>query len=306
MLDSRPRGPISQKKTSRKRKPFQSLKNVIKSARMKTLRPRKTISKGQALTPKSIRKTAKKKEIPKDDDYETDILNYLREKEKRQQLADDVPEKTAVSAENRRRLVDWMILVGQHMEQETLELAVAVVDRSLGVVQNVRDELQTVGVAAIFLARKYEEVDFAPEDIMDLCTHIGRAEILAMEARILCRLRFSLGFVLPSHFLKHLQLSPAVSELAVFLSNVAIYSALPMSSSHKASTALYLSSLLLDTPVEQKESPENVLLLTKAVLAVHRSERNLAVRKAYQKSGGMTDAMVGQLEKIAGDPKEHI
>ena len=67
-----------------------------------------------------------------------------------------------------------------------------------------RNKLQLVGVAAMLVAAKYEEI-YAPE-VKDFVYITDRAytekEILKMEIKILSILQFDLGRPLPLHFLR--------------------------------------------------------------------------------------------------------
>merc|ERR1712029_1314543 len=94
------------------------------------------------------------------------------------------------------------------MGQETLYTTIAIIDRYLQVEipRNVvsRSKLQLVGVAAMLIAAKYEEI-YAPE-VKDFVYITDRAytekEILKMEIKILSTLSFDLGRPLPLHFLR--------------------------------------------------------------------------------------------------------
>ena len=79
----------------------------------------------------------------------------------------------------------------------------------------VRQELQLVGLTAMFIASKFEEM-FAPE-IHDFVFMSDKAytkdDILEMEYRILKALDFNLGRPLPLHFLRrYTKVATAVSD----------------------------------------------------------------------------------------------
>ena len=107
-------------------------------------------------------------------------------------------------------LIDWLIGVHLqfHLLQETLYTTVAIIDRYLQVEIGrgsvTRNKLQLVGVAAMLVAAKYEEI-YAPE-VKDFVYITDRAyterEILKMEIKILSVLNFDLGRPLPLHFLR--------------------------------------------------------------------------------------------------------
>ncbi|PXF46099.1 Cyclin-B2-3 [Gracilariopsis chorda] len=99
-----------------------------------------------------------------------------------------------ITVRMRAILVDWLVDVHQkfNLKPETLHLTVNIIDRFLEVTQVVRRKLQLVGVTAMFIASKYEEI-FAPM-VADFVYISDKAytkdEILSMEAFILNALNF--------------------------------------------------------------------------------------------------------------------
>merc|ERR1740129_1751534 len=142
-------------------------------------------------------------------EYVNDIYSYLRHVENVQNVeADYLAGQTELLPKMRAVLIDW--LVGVHLQfhllQETLYTTVAILDRFLQVEVGAisRNKLQLVGVAAMLVAAKYEEI-YAPE-VKDFVYITDRAytekEILRMEIRILSVLNFNLGRPLPLHVLR--------------------------------------------------------------------------------------------------------
>lgn len=91
-------------------------------------------------------------------------------------------------------LVDWLVDVHQKfkLSPETLHLTVNIIDRFLAVTQVKRRKLQLVGVTAMLIASKYEEI-YAPEtaDFVYISDKAyDRDEILHMEAVMLNVLKF--------------------------------------------------------------------------------------------------------------------
>ena len=81
-------------------------------------------------------------------------------------------------------LIDWLIEVHDKFElmEETLYLTINVIDRFLAVHQIVRKKLQLVGVTALLLACKYEEVSVPVVDDLILISDKAytRREVLDM------------------------------------------------------------------------------------------------------------------------------
>ena len=86
-----------------------------------------------------------------------------------------------------------------------------------------RNKLQLVGVAAMLVAAKYEEI-YAPE-VKDFVYITDRAytekEILKMEIKILSALNFDLGRPLPLHFLRRASKAGNVEAITHTLSKYA-------------------------------------------------------------------------------------
>jgi len=142
-------------------------------------------------------------------EYVHDIYNYLRHLERVQCVhADYLAGQSVILPKMRAVLVDWMIGVHSQFRllAETMYTAVAILDRFVQKEVNsvTRTNLQLVGVAAMLVASKYEEI-YAPE-VKDFVYITDKAytekEILRMELRILHVLEFDLGRPLPLHFLR--------------------------------------------------------------------------------------------------------
>ncbi|XP_015607606.1 G2/mitotic-specific cyclin-B [Cephus cinctus] len=139
--------------------------------------------------------------------YSNNIYAYLRTLEKQFPVEKDFLAGQEVSPKMRGVLIDWLVDVHQqfHLMQETLYLTVAIIDRFLQSYRSIdRKRLQLVGVAAMFIASKYEEM-YSP-DISDFVyitdNAYTKAEILQMEILIIRTLDYSLGRPLPLHFLR--------------------------------------------------------------------------------------------------------
>ncbi|XP_077174089.1 G2/mitotic-specific cyclin-B2 isoform X2 [Paroedura picta] len=139
-------------------------------------------------------------------DYVKDIYCYLRKLELQQCVCPSYLDGTELNGRMRATLVDWLVQVHArfHLLQETLYMCIGIMDRYLQVQAVSRKELQLVGVTALLLASKYEEI-YAPR-IADFVYITDRAytaaQIRVMECKILKELGFVLGRPLPIHFLR--------------------------------------------------------------------------------------------------------
>lgn len=110
--------------------------------------------------------------------------------------------QTDINEKMRAILVDWLIDVHQKFElsPETLYLTISIIDRFLAVKNVPRRELQLLGMGAMLIASKYEEI-WAPE-VNDLVCISDRAyshqQVLLMEKAILGKLEWTL--TVPTHY----------------------------------------------------------------------------------------------------------
>ncbi|XP_032681818.1 G2/mitotic-specific cyclin-B-like [Odontomachus brunneus] len=139
--------------------------------------------------------------------YTNEIHEYLRGLENKYPIERKFLTGQEVTPKMRSVLVDWLVDVHQQfrMMQETLYLTVAIIDRFLQAYRTIdRKRLQLVGVTAMFIASKYEEM-YSP-DISDFVYITDQAytksDILKMEMVIVKHLNFSFGRPLPLHFLR--------------------------------------------------------------------------------------------------------
>ncbi|XP_023220098.1 G2/mitotic-specific cyclin-B-like [Centruroides sculpturatus] len=189
--------------------------------------------------------------------YVNDIYKYLRELEIQYPIrVSHLNKQTEITGKMRGVLIDWLVQVHVRFQllQETLYLTVAVIDRFLQECEVKRNKLQLVGVTAMFIASKYEEM-YSPE-VSDFVYITDKAykkeEILKMECLMLKKLNFSLGRPLPLHFLRRNSKAGDVDAtthtLAKYLMETTIveYDLAHYSPSHVAAASLYLSMKLLD------------------------------------------------------------
>lgn len=154
-------------------------------------------------------------------------------------------------------LVDWLIEVHTRFRllPETLFLAVNIVDRFLSSKVVPLDKFQLVGITAMFIASKYEEV---------LSPHIGNFvhvaddrftvdEVLAAERYTLSALKYDLSYPNPMNFLRRISKADnydiQTRTIGKYLMEISLldhrFMAYPQS--HIAAAAMYLSRLIFDS-----------------------------------------------------------
>jgi hypothetical protein len=190
-------------------------------------------------------------------EYANDIFEYLRDLEVK-----TIPNPNYMSHQDdlewkmRGILVDWLIEVHTrfHLLPETLFLAVNIIDRFLSekVVPLVR--LQLVGITAMFIASKYEEV-LSPhvENFKRIADdEYEEAEILSAERFVLTTLDYDLSYPNPMNFLRRVSKADNYDyqsrSVGKYLMEISLldYRFMPYRPSHIAAAAMFLARLMLD------------------------------------------------------------
>jgi G2/mitotic-specific cyclin-B2 len=141
-------------------------------------------------------------------EYVNDIYNYMFKLETIFTIGNNFLDgQRDVTPKMRTVLLDWINEVHHQfsLETETYYMTVSMIDRYLQVERNVsRKYLQLVGVTALFMASKYEEL--MPPEITDFVyvtdDTYTKEQILSMEMRIFQKLKFNLSKPLPIHFFR--------------------------------------------------------------------------------------------------------
>jgi hypothetical protein len=190
-------------------------------------------------------------------EYVHDIFGYLKELEiSTAPNADYMSTQEDLEWKMRGILVDWLIEVHTrfHLLPETLFLAVNIIDRFLSnkVVQ--LDRLQLVGVTAMFIASKYEEV---------LSPHVANfrhvaddgfteAEILSAERYVLSTLNYDLSYPNPMNFLRRISKADdydiQTRTLGKYLMEISLldYRFMNYLPSHIAAASMFLARMILE------------------------------------------------------------
>ncbi|KAI3993962.1 hypothetical protein MKX01_002975 [Papaver californicum] len=138
-------------------------------------------------------------------EYVDDLYKFYKLTESSSQVHDYMHLQDQINGHMRMILVDWLIEVHNKFEltPETLYLTIHIADRYLAMNLVLRRELQLVGISAMLIASKYEEI-WAPEVNDFVCISdkaYNREQILAMEKSILGKLGWTLTVPTPYHFL---------------------------------------------------------------------------------------------------------
>ncbi|KAF8026402.1 hypothetical protein BT93_F3018 [Corymbia citriodora subsp. variegata] len=138
-------------------------------------------------------------------EYIDDIYKFYKLTEDDGQVHDYMDNQLEINVKMRTILIDWLIEVHRKFElmPETLYLAINIVDRYLSMKVVRKRELQLVGISAMLIASKYEEI-WAPEvnDFVFISDNAYvREQVLVMEKSILEKLEWYLTVPTPYVFL---------------------------------------------------------------------------------------------------------
>ncbi|CAN7052856.1 hypothetical protein BRARA_G02190 [Brassica rapa] len=190
-------------------------------------------------------------------EYINDIYDFYKNNECRSCVPPNYMENQPdINERMRGILVDWLIEVHYKFElmEETLYLTINLIDRFLAVTQHVpRKKLQLVGVTAMLLACKYEEVSVPVVDDLIVISDKAytRREVLDMEKLMANTLQFN--FCLPTpyvfirRFLKAAQSDKKVELLSFFIIELCLveYEMLQYAPSQLAASAIYTAQSTL-------------------------------------------------------------
>ena len=198
-------------------------------------------------------------EIPKNtnpqnvDEYFDDICQELSKYEEKYLVNPEYMSKQSdINSKMRAILIDWLIDV--HLKYklvpQTMYIAVNLIDRFLEKNDIKRSKLQLVGVTAMFIACKYEEI--YPPDLKDFVYITDgayiKSDVLKMENKMLSSLNFDLTFPtqwnLFENFNKKLNLDEKTFKLAWFLIELCLinYNILKYKMSQIAASAILIAS----------------------------------------------------------------
>ena len=149
-------------------------------------------------------------QIPKD--YLNIIYyNLLLEEDKGIKPAPDytyLTRQTEINEKMRSILVDWLIDV--HFKfgftDETLFMTISIIDRYLSICQITRTNFQLLGITALMIACKHEEIDLPKIDDFIYITDNAyvKSEVVKMEEDVLSKLNFAFLYPSPIKFYEYL------------------------------------------------------------------------------------------------------
>ncbi|KAE9597904.1 putative cyclin [Lupinus albus] len=183
-------------------------------------------------------------------EYIKDLHSYYRRVESISRVSPNyMAQQFDVNEKMRAILIEWLIEVHDKLDlvQETLFLTINLIDRFLEKQTLVRKKLQLVGMVALLLACKYEEVSVpAVGDFVGLSDNAySRKEVLEMERLMLNTLQFNMSvptaYVFTRRFLKAAEADKRLELLAFFLIELSLleYEMLKFSPSMQAAAAVY-------------------------------------------------------------------
>jgi len=159
-------------------------------------------------------------------EYSEDILAYLLKIERKFRVDYTYMQRQPeVNSKMRSILVDWMIEVSDEykLHEETLFLAITLIDRFLSSMSIARQSFQLLGTTALFISSKYEEI--YPPDINEFVyitdDSYTKYQVLNMEKVLLKALSFDVSSPTSHYFLQkylcNLELPENVKAMAQYL-----------------------------------------------------------------------------------------
>ncbi|CAL5015431.1 unnamed protein product [Urochloa decumbens] len=190
-------------------------------------------------------------------EYVEELYKFYRENESKSCVEPDyMSSQQDINAKMRAILIDWLIEVHYKFElmDETLFLTVNIIDRFLEKQVIPRKKLQLVGVTAMLLACKYEEVSVPVVDDLVLISDRAytKGQILEMEKFILNTLQFNMSvptsYVFMRRFLKAADSDKQLEQVSFFMLELCLveYQMLKYQPSLLAAAAVYTAQCAIN------------------------------------------------------------
>lgn len=192
-------------------------------------------------------------------EYVQGIISLLLKDEKKHLPgANYMDGQREINSKMRAILMDWLVEVHSkyRLRPETLYLTASTIDRYLTKVPVLRKRLQLVGVVAMFIAAKFEEINPPGVNDYEYITDNAytKEEILNMECQMLTTLNFQIVVPTVAHFMERLQQINCCDiphkELVNCLAELALLEIhmIRLTPSFLVSAAILLSNELLGKP----------------------------------------------------------
>ncbi|GER49720.1 cyclin [Striga asiatica] len=236
-------------------------------------------------------------------EYIDDIHDYYLKTERTSCVPPNyMAHQSDINERMRGILIDWLIEVHYKFElmDETLYLMVNIIDRFLAVKTVLRKKLQLVGVTAMLLACKYEEVSVPIVDDLIFISDKAycRQEILDMEKLMINTLQFNLSLPTPypfiRRFLKAAQSDKKLEMLSFFITELCLvsYEMLKFPPSLLAAAAVFTAQCTLNGRKQWSKtcvsytsySQDQLMECAKLMVDLHRkagTEKLTGVHKKY-------------------------
>ncbi|KAI5640500.1 G2/mitotic-specific cyclin-B [Phthorimaea operculella] len=236
--------------------------------------------------------------------------------------------QAVITGKMRATLMDWLVEVQRQFSLvlETFQLTVGIIDRYLQIVPNVqRDRLQLIGVTAMYIASKYEEI-YAP-DVGDFvyvtASAYTKADVFQCEREMLQKLNFCLAKPIPLSFLRRfVKAAHGTSKqhhLAKYLVDLCLveYSMAHYYPSELAAAAICLSQhLSLNKPFEDVWTPtlayysgytlEHIRPIIRKIAKIVGNVENSKCQAVYNKYTDISLARVALSSSLKGDAIRQI
>lgn len=199
--------------------------------------------------------------------YVNEIMDHLRETEEKfaPKFGAMLKVQTDVNEKMRAILMDWLIDVHLKFKllPETFYLTVNIIDRYLGSAPVARQKLQLVGVAAMLIASKYEEI--YPPEVKDFVYVTDRAysreDILDIEGKIIASLNFNFTAPSPFRFLERYSRVAGFDEKSFHLARYLLeLSATEYKMMKYTPSTLACSAIYLVNKIQKKEGWTDLLV----------------------------------------------
>lgn len=186
--------------------------------------------------------------------YFDEIFKFLESSEHQFQSSPNyISQQSEINHTSRAFLIDWLVSIHGKFKlvQETLYISVNLIDRYLEKRSVNKKQLQLVGITAIFIAAKYEEIypPRARDFLLTADNAYTKQHLIKMEVDMLKVSEFHITFPTPWRFIeKYPECSQSCKLLAEYILELGLieYIMLRYKPSIQAAAVVYLSNLIFN------------------------------------------------------------